>query len=152
MDEVTLLNLVIAFGTILLICFGVLSWRSRKQRRRHARSKELHSEYLKLFKIIEAIRDPNYLKTDPRDLAVAVPSWSLHIRDAEFETINSIVRGNNPQIETHTNDAWKQVTISRKSRYPSSTIVFEVNKEAFSNFESDVKMTLDRLGQILRKD
>lgn len=151
MDEVTFLNLIIAIGTILLVCLGLVSWRSRKQRQQRVRSKELHAEYLKLSNIIEIIREPNYLKTDPRDFSVAVHPWSLHIGETDFEAIDRIVRHDNPQIETHTCDAWKQVVILRKSRYPSSSIVFEVNGKAFGNFEHDVKSTLDKQGHILRK-
>lgn len=92
MDESTLLNLVIAVGTIGLVFFGVISWRSGRQKRRLVRSRDLHREYLKLSKIIEAIREPNYLKTDFHDLAVAVSPGSIHIRERELRTLTNIIR------------------------------------------------------------
>jgi len=151
MDELTFLTLIITVGTIVLVYFGFMSWRSGTRGQRLVQCKDLYDEYLKLSKIIEIIRQPDYLRTDRRDLAVSIPLWSLHIREAEFEAISSIVRRNNPKIEPRTCDAWEQVIILKRSQYPSVTIVFEVSKDAFSNFERDVKTTLNSTTQTLRK-
>jgi hypothetical protein len=151
MDELTLLTLVIAAGTIALVYFSAFSWRSSRERRRLLRYRDLHGEYRRVSNIIELIRRPNYLRTDPRDLSVVVDPFSIHIRETEFTATDMIVRRNNPRIEPHTCNAWRQVVVARRSRYPSATIVFQVSKVAFDNFEGDVNGTLDKVAKALRE-
>jgi hypothetical protein len=154
MDELTLLTLVIAMGTIVLAYFSASSWRSKKEKRRLLRYRELHGEYLRVSNIIEVIRRPDYLRTDYRDLSVFVDSFSLHIRQSDFDAIDLIVRRNNPLIEPHTYYAWGQVVdpVSRKrSRYPSGTVVWEVRRIAFEDFAKDVNRTLDETANALRE-
>lgn len=154
MDELTLLTLVVAAGTIILVYFTAVSWRSKKQERRLLRFRDLHGECRRVSDIIELIRSPDYLRADPRDLSVAVDPFGIHIRQTEFTAIDRIVRRNNPRIEPHTYYAWRQVVDPasiKRSEYPSGIVVFEVRRIAFENFANDVNRTLDEAANALSK-